>query len=65
MNWDQVEGKWNQVKGSVREKWGELNDDEIAQMRGNREQLSGAIQERYGKTKEQAEEEIDEFIESL
>jgi len=65
MNWDQVEGKWDQVKGSVREKWGELTDDEVAQIRGNREQLSGKIQERYGKTKEQAEEEIDEFMNSL
>jgi len=27
MNWDQVEGKWKQIKGSVKERWGKLTDD--------------------------------------
>ena len=61
MNWDQIEGKWEQVKGSAREQWGKLTDDELAEARGNREQLAGLIQERYGKTKEEAEREIDEW----
>ena len=30
MNWDQVEGKWRQYRGQVREKWGELTDDDVA-----------------------------------
>jgi uncharacterized protein YjbJ (UPF0337 family) len=37
MNWDQVKGKWHQFKGSVRAKWGDITDDEIEQMDGNRE----------------------------
>ncbi|TCS67436.1 uncharacterized protein YjbJ (UPF0337 family) [Primorskyibacter sedentarius] len=61
MNWDQIEGKWEQFKGSAREQWGKLTDDELAEARGNREQLAGLIQERYGKTKEEAEREIDEW----
>ena len=61
MNWDQIEGKWEQFKGSAREQWGNLTDDELAEARGNREQLAGLIQERYGKTKEEAEREIDEW----
>lgn len=61
MNWDQIEGKWEQFKGNAREQWGKLTDDELAEARGNREQLSGLVQERYGKTKEEAEREIDEW----
>ncbi len=65
MNWDQIEGKWEQFKGSARERWGELTDDELAEARGNREQLAGLIQEKYGKTREEAKEEIDEWQNSF
>jgi uncharacterized protein YjbJ (UPF0337 family) len=61
MNWDQVEGKWKQVKGSVKERWGKLTDDDLDIIAGKQNQLSGKIQERYGITKEQAEREIDEW----
>jgi uncharacterized protein YjbJ (UPF0337 family) len=59
MNSDQLKGNWKQVKGSVKEKWGELTDDEIDQIDGNREQLVGKIQEKYGKSREEAEKEVD------
>lgn len=62
MNWDQIEGKWEQFKGSVRENWGQLTDDDLAEIQGNREQLEGKIQERYGKTKEEAQAEVDNFL---
>lgn len=61
MNWDQVEGKWNQVKGSVKERWGKLTDDDLTVIAGNRDKLLGKIQERYGVTKEKAEEEIGQW----
>lgn len=65
MNWDQIEGKWTQMKGSAREKWGELTDDELDQVRGNREQLVGKIQEKYGETREAAERQVDEWSRQL
>ncbi len=65
MNWDQIEGKWEQAKGSVRSKWGELTDDEVEQVRGDREKLAGKIQERYGVAKQEAERQIDEWASSL
>ena len=43
MNWDRIEGNWKQFTGKVKEKWGRLTDDEIAQIDGNREQLEGKI----------------------
>ena len=48
MNWDQVEGKWKQMKGSVKEKWGKFTDDDLDVINGKRESLVGKLQERYG-----------------
>lgn len=65
MNWDQIEGKWEQVKGSARENWGKLTDDELQQAKGNREQFVGLIQERYGKAREEAEREVRTWMDRL
>lgn len=62
MNWDIIQGKWQQFKGSVKEKWGDLTDDEIDQVDGDREKLSGKLQEKYGWAKEDAERHIDDFL---
>ena len=62
MNWDQIEGKWKQTKGKVRERWGRLTDDDIDQIAGQREQLVGRLQERYGLMKEAAEEQVNDFL---
>lgn len=61
MNKDIFEGKWEQIKGAVREKWGDLTDDDLAQIDGNRERLLGKIQEAYGRSREAAEREIKEW----
>jgi uncharacterized protein YjbJ (UPF0337 family) len=55
MNWDQIKGKWHEIKGSVRAKWGELTDDGIEELDGNREKMVGKIQQKYGVAKEEAE----------
>ncbi|QCO57198.1 CsbD family protein (plasmid) [Pseudorhodobacter turbinis] len=62
MNMDQIKGKWKQIKGAAKEQWGELTDDELDQIEGNRDQLVGKVQERYGRSKEQAEQEVDDFL---
>ena len=61
MNWEQVEGNWMQFKGKVKEKWGNLTDDDLTAAKGKRDMLAGRLQERYGMAKEQAERELDEF----
>ena len=53
VNEDQVMGKWHQIKGKVKEKWGDLTDDEITQGEGKLEELAGKIQQKYGGVKEQ------------
>ena len=65
MNWDQVSGKWQQLKGNVRTKWGKLTDDDVEIVAGNRDKLIGKLQERYGFTKDRALDSVDEFIAGL
>ena len=65
MNWDQISGKWQQLKGDVRTRWGKLTDDDVEIVAGNREKLVGKLQERYGYTKDRALQSVDEFIAGL
>jgi uncharacterized protein YjbJ (UPF0337 family) len=60
---DVLKGNWKQLKGKAQEKWGELTDDEIDQVKGEKTQLVGLLQEKYGYSKQRAEEEIDDFME--
>jgi len=62
MNWDRLEGNWKQVKGSVREKWGKLTDNDLEQIAGNKDKLVGRIQERYGIAKDAAQQQADEWM---
>ena len=43
MNKDQVEGKWEQLKGKAKEKWGKLTDDDWKVVEGKRDQIAGKI----------------------
>lgn len=62
MNRDTLKGQWMQLKGKVRQQWGQLTDDEIDQVQGNAEMLIGRIQERYGRSREEAEREVDRWL---
>ena len=56
------EGNWKQLKGSVKQRWGQLTDDDLMTVEGERDKLVGAIQTRYGKAKDAIEREVDAFI---
>ncbi|HUP25512.1 MAG TPA: CsbD family protein [Thermoanaerobaculia bacterium] len=58
MNWDRAKGNWKQFRGSVRERWGKLTDDDLDVIAGQRDQLVGKIQERYGVAKDRAEDQL-------
>ena len=64
MNWDQVEGNWKQMKGSVIEQWGKLTNDDLDVIQGKKEQLVGQVQERYGIAKEEAERQVSDWLET-
>jgi uncharacterized protein YjbJ (UPF0337 family) len=65
MNWDQLEGKWKQMKGQLRSQWGKLTDDDIEYIDGKRENLVGRVQERYGIAREEAQKRADEWIRTI
>jgi len=62
MNWQELEGRWNQITGQVKSNWGKLTDSDIAIVAGKREQLIGKLQERYGVLKNDAETQVDEWL---
>jgi uncharacterized protein YjbJ (UPF0337 family) len=62
MNWDRIEGNWKQFTGKVKEKWGDLTDDDLTSINGRRENLEGKIQERYGYSKDQVKKEVDDWL---
>lgn len=65
MNEDIIKGKWKQIAGKVKAKWGKLTDDDLTVLEGNRDYLSGKVQEHYGIAKDEAEKQITEFERTL
>lgn len=58
MNEDTFEGIWKQAKGQIKQWWGDLTDDDLLQVEGNRDKLVGKLQERYGYTRQRADDEV-------
>jgi uncharacterized protein YjbJ (UPF0337 family) len=50
-----------QLKGKVKEKWGNLTDDDLTAINGRRDQLEGKIQQRYGLAKDQVRKDVDDW----
>jgi len=63
MNSDILQGKWRQLKGEARTQWGKLTDDDLDQVQGQAEKLVGLVQERYGYNRDQAQREVDTWVE--
>ncbi|UCZ54169.1 CsbD family protein [Bacillus shivajii] len=61
MNKHTFEGKWNKWKGEARKKWGKLTDEDIEEIKGDKDRFIGKIQERYGKSKEEVEAELNNW----
>ena len=62
MNEDILKGKWKEIKGGVKEKWGKLTDDDLTVVEGKKEKLLGLLQQKYGYAKDKAEKENNDFI---
>lgn len=61
MNWDIVQGNWTQWKGRLKEKWGDLTDDDLQMLDGKKDQIAGKLQERYGIARDEAEKQLDDW----
>ena len=62
MNEDILKGKWRQIKGEVKSRWGKLTDDDVDRVEGDAEKLIGRVQERYGYQRDEAKREVDDFF---
>ena len=65
MNWDRAQGNWKQAKGTLQENWGKLTDDHLDEISGRREVLIGKLQESYGIGKEEAEQQVKAWEDSV
>ena len=61
MNWDSIQGKWQEYKGQVKQQWGKLTDNDLTIINGKREVLAGRLLATYGHSKERIEKEIADF----
>jgi uncharacterized protein YjbJ (UPF0337 family) len=61
MDKDIAQGKFRQIRGKIKERWGKLTDDELDELEGHVEVLAGKLQERYGLDRKEAERQVKEF----
>ena len=61
MNKLQIKGKWNQIKGNLKQKYGKLTDNDLTYLEGKEDELLGKLQEKTGKTKEELIDEINKY----
>ena len=57
----QMKGTWNEIKGKLKQKYGQLTDDDLAFAEGKEDELLGRLQKRLGRTKDQLRSEIEEM----
>lgn len=55
MGWNTVERNWKELKGHLKETWGDMTDDELDVIAGKREHLMEKIQTQYEIVREEAE----------
>lgn len=58
---DQLKGNWNKIKGELKQKYGQLTNDDLTYVEGKEDELIGRLQEKLGKSKEAIKELIDQI----
>jgi uncharacterized protein YjbJ (UPF0337 family) len=61
MNTTDLKGKWNELKGKLKQQYADLTDDDLLYVEGKEDELYGRIQQRVGKTKEEVKDLIDKL----
>ncbi len=62
MNKDILKGKWTEMKGDIKQKWGKLTDDDLQQIDGSYDKLVGRVQQAYGYRRDEAEKEVNSYM---
>lgn len=62
---DELKGKWKQQVGAAKIAWGKLTEDELLKSEGQQQKLAGLLQERYAITRDEADRQIKDFIQTF
>ena len=65
MDSNDLQAKWNELKGEIRSQWGKLTDDDIERIAGNKDRLIGMVQERYGYVWDEARQMVDRYLDDF
>jgi len=57
----QIKGNWNEIKGKLKQKYGQLTDDDLTFTEGKEDELLGRLQKRLGQDKEDLRRAIEEL----
>jgi uncharacterized protein YjbJ (UPF0337 family) len=56
-----IKGNWNQIKGKLKQSYGNLTDDDLTYIEGKEDELLGRLQEKTGKSKDLLKKEINDM----
>jgi len=59
-----IRGNWNQLKGKLKEEYGNLTDDDLKYLEGQKDKLVGFLQEKTGESREQIADFINRNVSS-
>ena len=65
INQDVFDGKWKQLRGTIKKQWGDLTDDDLKKVQGRYDQFLGLLQDKYGYSRQTAENEINTRLNDL
>ena len=57
----QFKGGWNEVKGKLKQKYGQLTDDDLSFAEGKDDELLGRLQQKLGRTKDELRRELEDL----
>lgn len=55
-------GRWRELKGKIREQWGDISEDELEKTKGNIDQIAGKIQKKYGESVDGARRKLNSIL---
>lgn len=61
MNEETIKGNWNEMKGKIKQKWGDVTDDDLTYAEGKEDEMWGKLQQKVGKSKDEIKREIDDI----
>ncbi len=62
INESTIKGKWKEIKGEIRKKWGQLTDNDLEKTKGDLTAIGGMIQQKYGHAKDEIKTKLEDLV---